>query len=140
MPLPVIEVHAWPLVLIRFPESLSVEELDEHFVEMEEKLLDPSRPGAFAVVIEMSATRPREFTAVHRKHAADNFKRLKPKVGDRYTAEAYVMPSALTRAALSAVHWVFKPQWPTKVFATEDEAVRWARATLGETLGAPALS
>lgn len=58
-----------------------------------------------------------EFSAKNRAHT------------QRYCkGEAYVMPSALVRGALTAVMWLSPFEYPHKVFATVNEARAWLDA------------
>jgi hypothetical protein len=72
------------------------------------------------------------FGAKHRKQVADwsNSPRVRQKSGELCIGSATLARDALSRGALTAVLWLFKPASPHEVVATPEEGVDWCIAKL----------
>ena len=72
------------------------------------------------------------FGAKHRKQVADwsNSPRVRQKSAELCIGSATLARDALSRGALTAVLWLFKPASPHEVVATPEEGVDWCIAKL----------
>jgi hypothetical protein len=72
------------------------------------------------------------FGAKHRKQVADwsNSSRVRQKSAELCIGSATLARDALSRGALTAVLWLFKPASPHEVVATPEEGVDWCIAKL----------
>lgn len=72
------------------------------------------------------------FGAKHRKQVADwsNSPRVRQKSAELCVGSATLVHDALSRGALTAVLWLFKPAAPHEVVATPQEGVDWCIAKL----------
>jgi hypothetical protein len=79
-----------------------------------------------------AAPRGSVFGAKHRKQVADwsNSPRVRQKSGELCIGSATLARDALSRGALTAVLWLFKPPSPHQVVATPEEGVDWCIAKL----------
>jgi hypothetical protein len=78
------------------------------------------------------------FGAKHRKQVADwsNSSRVRQKSGELCIGSATLARDALSRGALTAVLWLFKPVSPHQVVASPEEGVDWCMAKL-QAAGVP---
>jgi len=72
------------------------------------------------------------FGAKHRKQVADwsNSARVRQKSGELCLGSATLARDALSRGALTAILWLFKPASPHQAVATPEEGVDWCIAKL----------
>ncbi len=107
--------------MISFPPSYTYEELDAQFTSLVSWSLK-RRHQRFVVVVDLFAvtsSTPRNRARIARALA---------EVGaaSPFLALGYVVRSVVMRSALTAMHWLTRPAWPVHVFASRDDAVRWA--------------
>lgn len=126
---PIIDESEWPILVVRWPNELTLAEVDEHFEEM---LALALRGGPIAVLVDMTgAGIP---PAHHRQHAAKKLAEVYAESGDRIAGVAHVIRSPLVRGVLTAVYWVSAPPFPKEVFGTRAEALDWCRSRLPSSL------
>ena len=117
-----LDLSRWPVVVaVMPPEAFTPQRLDAWLDAFEHHVLARRQP--YATVLDMSDS-PRT-TPEERKRMADRL-----RGGDDHqrmcVAGAFVMQSTLARGALTAVMWLRKPEYPTRVFASRQEAIAWA--------------
>ena len=123
--IPNIDLSRWPLVKVRWPETLD-SEFVHAFLNATASL---SRRGeAYAIVVDgHDAPLP---TAAERKMIADRISQNPPPGTGTLVASAAVLQSSLLRGALTAISWLVKRKYPVRAFTSHAAAVRWAEAEL----------
>lgn len=124
---PVIDRTEAPLLRATFHADLTEEEASAHFREIGEIGAELSR---VAVVVDLS--RARFFSAKMRRHGAEEMRRLYERIGRKVVGVAHVIPSLPVRGALTVIHWLAPPPFPSIVTETHGPAIAWARARLVE--------
>lgn len=81
-------------------------------------------PGVSAWILDMSNVE--EITPMQRKLFADSERRIAPLTKIFVSRLAYVVPSPLIRAILTAYFWVWHPPYPYEVFGERNSAEAWA--------------
>ncbi|MGB0678503.1 MAG: hypothetical protein ACPGUV_02450 [Polyangiales bacterium] len=124
-----LSTERWPLVVVRMPPQLSIQELESHFA----KLFDAvqSKAGPFVFLTDTTSAQLSAFTARHRSCVAAHMERIHPYIAHRCVGSAFVINSATAQGILRAIRWLFPPSWPTASFACEREALQWAYRKLG---------
>jgi hypothetical protein len=135
---PRLLTNHWPVLVVEWPATIELADVDTHFDEVG-SVLDV-RSGPFAFVVDVSRASPPAATV--RVRAGERLRIISARYGSRLMGVAYVAPSALARGALTAVHWVARVEFPTAAFGSREEAVGWAseRATPPPTSRRPGSS
>jgi hypothetical protein len=123
----------WPVVVVEWPERANAAGIKLHFDEMVALLAQ--RPGPFAVVVD--ATKARGLDADLRARTAKGIEQLTQASKGRIKGIAYVVPSALMRGIITAIHWLVRAPAPTATFALRGEALRWVRERLAASAARP---
>lgn len=122
------DTRYWPIVMVRFPTEDIV---DEDLIGMiEEHRLLLARRQRFAMVGDGRVKKI--FTATQRKILVDWMEEAEPLVMEHLAAMAMVVDSAPVRGALTAVLWLKKMEWPTKVTKTLDQSIAFCVDRLRE--------
>lgn len=123
---PKILEEDWPVVVVEWPERADAEGIKLHFEEMVEML--GRRTGAYAVIVD--ASKARGLDADLRARTARGIEKLTEVSKGRIKAIAYVVPSALMRGIITAIHWLVRAPAPTATFSVRGDGLRWARERL----------
>ncbi len=113
------------LIVAHFPEDPTVEAVEEFFARMSKNLDKRQRT---ALVVNALAVR-RAPIAV-REVASRFLKENRGNLRSVMAGQATVLASPLIRGALTAIHFVAPPGYPTKTFADVGSAILWAEAQL----------
>jgi hypothetical protein len=126
--------HPWleqveeTLFLQRYPRTASDDELKSMFVAVERLVFSMHVPYAWVVdiggVLGSSASQ--------RRLASEHEDRTKEHDRNFNAGSAVLSHSAITAGIITAVFWLSKPSYPTKVFSDVRDAERWARIQLKE--------
>jgi len=124
--------HPWleqieaTLFLQRFPKAATDQELASMLAAVEQLIFSMNEPYAWVVdlggVLSVSASQ--------RKLFADHENRTKEHDRAYNAGSALYAHSTFMSGIITAVFWLSRPVYPTKVFATIREAERWARSQL----------
>lgn len=128
----IVDSSKFPLVVFRLPPVIEVSTIDT-LEQEQEHLFQRGRNFVSMVDLRTIKSVP---TATVRKRIGDWAKSIESKSMRYQLANALVVDNTLVRAALSAVHWLAPPPVPTKVFATDAEALPFLRSHL-ERAGIP---
>ena len=117
----------FPLVLSLGPRVWRDDTIDEMAAGYERYF---ARGERYALI--SASPRDSVFGAKHRKQVADwsNSSRVRQKSAELCVGSATLARDALSRGALTAVLWLFKPASPHEVVATPEEGVDWCIAKL----------
>jgi hypothetical protein len=129
-----VDTSAWPLVVLTYAGQPRPEEVRDHLREIEDEVLARERP--FVQVVDLSrAVRPQaQQRLLIAEHQNDNEERY-----ERFClGEAYVVPSAELKGAMTGVFFAARPPYPYTFVGTVDEAREWARERLASGAGAGA--
>lgn len=126
--------HPWlkqveaTLFLQQFPRSASDEELKEMLDAVERLVFSMESPYAWLAdlggLMGASASQRRLFS-LHEDRTKEHDRKFN-------AGAALLSRSAITAGIITAVFWLSKPSYPTKVFSDVREAERWARTQLNE--------
>lgn len=121
-----VDTSAWPLVVLTFAGDPTVEAVKAHLLEIEDEVL--SRGERFVQVVDLSrAERPNPAQRLAiAEHQATNEARYE----ELCLGEAYVVPTAELKGAMTGVFFAAKPAYNYIFVATLEEALDWARACL----------
>ncbi len=123
---PNLIASTWPLVIVEWPAELDVHDIRDHFAELAD-LLDVRR-GPLVVVVD--GTEARMLHSTLRMRTAEGISAITARAVSRMLGVAYVAPSVVVRGAITAIHWVARPPFPSITMPTRPEALDWARARL----------
>lgn len=115
------------LLLAHFPEEPGLEAVQEFFRRMEENLARRRR-----VVLVIDALKVRTAPSPVREEATRFLTKHKSALRALMIGQATVLASPLIRGALTAMHFVAPPGYPTKSFGDLDKAISWAESLLGQ--------
>lgn len=122
-----VDESQWPLVVVTFPPSITIEgyrALFQQYVAM-------SRRGdKIGYLIDMRKFNPLTAPAAHRKAAADTFAENRDVLVKATVCEARVVGNSLTSGVLTAFDWLTGQKWPCANFTSMTEAERWVSARL----------
>jgi len=118
----------WPIVVMTPPaRPMTDQEFKDYLVWMEKHVT--TRGETYTVINDVRhAPAP---SAAQRKLVADHMERLRPITTRFCAGTAMVFESTLMRGIMTAIFWMSKPDYPTKVCATVDEAMGWCEVQLG---------
>lgn len=113
----------WPIVLLTpASRAMSNEELRACMDEVYEGLVN--RQGQFVIVQDLRhspGTSPSQ-----RRMQAEEMARVQALTQVNQLGAAFVFSSVLLRGMMSAIFWMYRPRWETRVFAEVDQALAWA--------------
>jgi len=118
------DVSRWPVVVVRAPATVSDEEMAEHLAFFEGKVYARREP--FVTVLDLRFCE--KITPRQRSIMIGSMKRNEEMTQCRGCA--MVFDSMLLRGILTAMFWVRKPAYPTRVFSKVVEAFDWAEALM----------
>lgn len=124
----VTDTRYWPLCIVRFPERKLEDEDLKRMIEDHRRLL--ARRQRFAMIGDGRVKNI--FTPTQRKLLVDWLNEAEPLVMEHLAAMAMVVDSAPVRGALTAVLWIKKMDWPTKVTKNLDQSVAFCVERLKE--------
>ena len=116
-----LDVSRFPNVLVTLSGGMSLPGARVVTEALQDKVFARREP--YTLVID--ATYASVPDAAARQHFAEFSKRNNAHTKRYCRAEAYVLPSAVLRGALTAIMWFSPFEYPHKVFATVDEAKAW---------------
>lgn len=116
-----------PLVVVRLPEEVSVDELRRYFHDEVPQLL---HMGRIAALVDASETRPLAFSSEHREVTAHYYKKHRSQFSRVLVCEAFILPSAVARGVLRVVQMLSPPAWETKAFGSYSEARAYCESKL----------
>ena len=121
-----VNTAAWPLAVLTYAGDPPVGEVRAHLEEIETDVLARDEP--FVQVVDLSrAERPnpaqRLAIAEHQKENEERYERL-------CLGEAYVVPTAEVKGAMTGVFFAAKPAYDYVFVTTLDDAIAWARECL----------
>ncbi len=118
------------LLIVRVSRNISDVDFNEVVGKLEAVYQALTQP--FASVVDVSMLEV--LSADRRKLLATMEEKYKP-IDLRYNkGQAYVVASAAMRGAITALHWLSPPVYPTMTFKTFEEGLGWARAKLSPPL------
>lgn len=116
-----LDVSRFPNVLVTLSGAMTLASARVVTESLQDKVFARGEP--YTLVID--ATFAGVPDAAARQHFAE-FSKRNAALTKRYCrAEAYVLPSAVLRGALTAIMWFSPFEYPHKIFATVDEARAW---------------
>ena len=116
----------WPLFRVRLSRlAMSEAEFQAYLTHVDEQFL---RGDRFAMVID--ARDAPVHTPKERQEIAAHMLASHARYPYRLAALGIVMSSALQRGIFTAINWLAGPTYPTRPFATTEEAEAWLRAML----------
>ncbi|MEZ4254257.1 MAG: hypothetical protein R3A78_00860 [Polyangiales bacterium] len=131
-----INQDRWPLVVFTVPEVLSEADIVAHFERLGSEVFPR---GRYASVMDARETQAYRFLADLRRYAAARYREHAMDFAKLLIAEAYVLESSVQRGVLTAIRWLAPASWPTRVFATTDEAEAWCAEVAAREPGAPSI-
>ena len=122
---PVIERDLAPVFVVRWPDSVTADDLRRHFVDVRAILQE----GRAAFVIDLRSAGAA--SASLRRQAASELRQLFDEFGVRVGGVTHVVASPLVQGLMTAVYWLAPPPFPVHTTTRVEEAVTWARGRLG---------
>ncbi|MEO1483271.1 MAG: STAS/SEC14 domain-containing protein [Myxococcota bacterium] len=122
-----IDIEASPVIVVRYPDTVAVEDFEPLFRRFAEICGSVQRVGW---VIDLRAFNPVTASATSRKAFTDAFKRYRHVIEPATVCEARVIESTLTRGIATAVDWMRAKKFEAKNFGDFDSAKAWVTATV----------
>lgn len=119
-----IDEGRWPIVRVTWPDITTDETLDHYMTWCIGRLGAGVR---FAVVVDGRGALG--MTRAQHARTAEVMSRHRDTLG-RQLVVALVVGNALARSSLRAINALAPPPYPQRVFATVEEAARWAESEL----------
>jgi hypothetical protein len=129
MVVPSVDDSEWPIVKIRFPEEVTLDD-----ISVLASLLDQifRRRGPMATVADISALSLNDTTALHLKELALEADKL-AALG-ALLAEAVLIRNPAVRVLLQGYLWLrTRSPYPIQIFDDEEKAQRWAGSIASQT-------
>ena len=124
-PMPGLKVDdsRWPAVVTHVPPGDHTDE--EIHASMDDYLrIVRARKQPFVTITDL--TRGTGMSPKQRRIITDFMQKHEDELAVHCRGAAMVFQSAVMRGMLTAIFWIAKPRWETRVFATLDEAGSWA--------------
>lgn len=122
-----IDLAAFPVVWVTFPEGATLAQVDRHFQNLEAVYREL---GAFVLVADINRVHVTENTAQQRARMAEGSDHL-AALG-AYRGEIVVAESAVIRGLVTAYSWMRRNRdYPFACVASRGEAVAWSSQLLG---------
>ena len=119
-----VDDRHWPAFIVRPPDAVvSDEDLDTFLRENAAYLRMRNERFAYVLDLKNSAG----LTPTQRQRMTQAFDETEKSMPGLCQGTALVFTSNLLKGLLTAILWVRKPRYETKVFTDVDEAVAWAR-------------
>jgi hypothetical protein len=122
-----IDTSAWPLMIITLPAGNipddEVVSLLNKYTQIIKEKVEP-----YALVMDVSKTA--KLNLKQRKMLVDQMKANKEFTEKYCKGNALVFKSALLQGILTAMFWIFKPKYETKIFTQVPDAIAWAQSKL----------
>ena len=120
----------WPLVVVRFPELLTVEFADLFIDALTEH---GYQRGRFVLVVDLSRLSARSAKSTIRAHIAKRSNAVEAEYPRSLVAEAVIAPTITVRRVLQIYLWLKEPDsYQTKIFETCDGAIGWLTPIMKE--------
>lgn len=120
----VTDLSHWPVLLVTAPPRISDEEMARYIEESRRRRMERREPH----VMVLDVRRTERLPPTQRKMLTDNMSAAGD--ADPCLGMAMVFDSPLLKGVLTAIFWVRKPKYPTRVFTSLPEALAWARSVL----------
>lgn len=119
---------AWPLVVLLGPQVCTAQTVPKMEEDFEQLFARRERYSLITATPRGSAS----MGARERKAIAEwaNRPRIRATIGELCVCSSTIAKDALTRGALTAIFWLWKPACPHHVAAEYDEAVEWCLGQL----------
>jgi hypothetical protein len=111
-----------PLVLVKYPPDLTVDDVREVFRRYQ---AISERGAKVGYLIDFLEFNPVTAPADQRRTAAEIFSEYKHVLAKVTVCEARVVKNRLSRGILTAFDWLTPSSWPRANFANRDEAEAW---------------
>jgi len=122
-----IDASQWPILIIRHDDKTNTEEQNLEFLKVFSEFVK-SNKERYALVADLASA---ENTKSNDRRLLSKSMSQNKELNKKYRAcAAIVFDSAVTRGALMALTWIFKPPYPTQTFKTVDDAIAWAKEQL----------
>lgn len=121
-----VDVSQWPVLVIRKAGSPGLESLRAQFEEIHR--IQRENPEFYAQIIDARGAAPP--TPQERKFIAEQGKLNMQHTSKYCCGVAFVLDSAVMRGVMTAITWLHRHENPHKVFATEPDAMVWAREVI----------
>lgn len=124
-----VDYGRWPIVEVTPPETVRDDELMSFLDGFDREVR--SRQGGYMTVLDLRICK--QITPRQRQVMTDHMQ-SREKDGTCLGC-AMVFESRLLRGILTAMYWVHRPKYPTRVFTKVDEALAWAEQLTHDGLG-----
>ena len=121
-----IDDSNWPIMIVTPPLRVSDQQMQDFLVR--HRALEHERNEDYVLVLDLRGTG--KLTGEQREMMTEGMAKTEDDTPCR--ALAMIFESQVLRGILSMMFWVRKPPYPTKVFATPEDAFPWVRQTLAE--------
>ena len=122
-----LDVSQWPLLVITIPEG-KVSDACVNDVLVRYNQLIREKKERYALVVDVSKSE--KLNSKQRKIMSEQMNSNREFTGKYCAGTALVFDSVLIAGMLTAVFWVFKPKYETKVFTKTHESIAWAKSQL----------
>ncbi len=116
----------WPIVVFTFVGDLTLADAEAVATESDRAL---DRKQRHACIFDGSLVTARP-SALVRKRLADYTQESGPRSKQWAVGTAIIVPNALIRGVMTAIHWVAPPTIPVETVADFPAAIRWCSARL----------
>jgi hypothetical protein len=116
-----IDLLRWPVVLVEWPEEVTLAEMESYFV----RLAKVCERGRFALIVDADKGNPMRFTAAHRKRNRELALEYNALFSRTLICEAFVMKAQVVRGVMTALHWFVPTDWPKTFTSSREEAFAW---------------
>ena len=118
------DLSQWPLVLVRPPVTVTDAQMRAYLDRFDAEVIRREEP--YGVVLDLRKTKA--ITPKQRAMLTESMERHDSAALCQGTA--MVFDSRLLKAILSAIFWVRRPAYPTRVFTDVDEGCLWVQGRL----------
>jgi hypothetical protein len=120
-----LELEEWPIVRVTPPRVVADDELKNFLSKFDSAVR--AKGEEFAIVLDLRQCE--KITTAQRRVMTDHMAEQDGKGG--VVGTAMVFESRLLRGILTAMFWVHRPQYPTRVFNSLAEAKAWTDELIG---------
>ena len=123
-----IDHSLWPILIVTPPEGRKPNDRElEEFMVAYKKQIDRDKKERYGIILDL-----RESPGLDSKQRKmlTNFMNESDHLEEYCALTAMIFKSLPLRGMLTAIFWLFKPPYPTRVFGGLDEALTWARTIL----------
>jgi hypothetical protein len=122
-----LSVEQWPLVVTTMVNDISDAEYETYLSDFEARVIARREPFASLVDASRQTKAP---TATQRQRLVTWQRENAPISIPYVVCVAMVIDNAIVRGAMTALHWVFPPQSPTKIVARYEDALAYCVESL----------